>query len=85
MPRKKHPPEEGNPEQSGPLLERDGFIKSEELAPFLGETLEALDQWASRGGGPPFHKVGGHRRYWPADVKDWLAENRHEDQQEPAA
>jgi Helix-turn-helix domain len=85
VPRKNNPPEQGSSGQSGPLLERDGLISSEELAVFLGESLGTLDAWASRGGGPPFHKVGRHRKYWPADVKDWLRENRHEDRQEPAA
>jgi hypothetical protein len=35
-----------------------------------------LDQWASRGGGPPFHKVGKFRRYHPSDVRTWLAGQR---------
>jgi hypothetical protein len=85
VPRKIPPPEQGSSGQPGPLLERDGLINSEELAVFLGESLATLDAWASRGGGPAFHKVGRHRKYWPADVKDWLHENRHEDRQEPAA
>lgn len=83
MPRKQRPPEQGESQQSGPLLERDGFINSEELATFLGETLGTLDAWASRGGGPPFHKVGRHRKYLPADVKEWLRGRRHSE--EPAA
>lgn len=85
MPRKKHPPEEGNAEQSGSILDRDGLINSEELAAFLGEKVEVLDGWASRGGGPPFHKVGKHRKYLPADVKEWMREVRRDVQREPAA
>jgi hypothetical protein len=85
VPRKQRPPEQGIPEQSGPLLERDGFINSKELAAFLGEPLATLHGWASRGGGPAFHKVGRGRRYWPADVKDWLRENRREVERGTAA
>lgn len=80
--RNQHPPE---PDGSALLLERDGLIDSDELATYLGKSVATLDQWASRGGGPAFHKVGVHRRYAPADVKAWLAERRHADKQEQAA
>lgn len=68
-----------------PLLERDGLIGSDELATFLGESLSTLDIWASRGGGPPFHKVGKYRKYLPADVSEWLRTRRRDPGQEPAA
>lgn len=61
------------------LLDRDGFIDSDELAAYLKVPLATLDQWASRGGGPAFHKVGKHRRYSPADVRAWLAGQRRDD------
>lgn len=60
----------------GGLLDRDGMIGSEELAGWLGVPVSTLDQWASRGGGPFFHKVGVHRKYHPADVKLWLGQQR---------
>lgn len=85
MPRKKHPTEQAESEHTGSLLDRDGLISSEELAAFLGKPIATLDAWASRGGGPAFTKVGRDRKYLPADVKDYLRENRHEDRQEPAA
>ena len=31
-----------------------------------------LDQWAYRGVGPPYIKVGRHRRYDPDEVRRWL-------------
>lgn len=70
-----------------PLLERDGMITSEELAEFLGPwcTSGILDQWASRGGGPDFHKVGKRRLYAPADVKKWLADRKRAKASESAA
>lgn len=86
MTRKQHTPEPDDSDQSNPsLLDRDGLIETEELAVFLRVEIATLDQWASRGGGPPFHKVGRHRRYAPADVRAWLRERRHGVTQEPAA
>lgn len=42
------------------------------IAEFLGVPLRTLDQWAYRRTGPPFVKVGRHRRYrWEA-VHAWL-------------
>ena len=79
--RKPHPPDQAD----SALLERDGLIDTDELATYLGVPPATLDTWASRGGGPPFHKVGVHRRYAPADVKEWLRTRRHADKQEPAA
>jgi excisionase family DNA binding protein len=61
----------------------DALLDSDELAAYLKLPVGTLDQWASRGGGPPFHKVGRHRRYAPADVKAWLAGSRRDD--DPAA
>lgn len=68
------------------LLERDGMITSDELRQLLGPwcTPGILDQWASRGGGPDFHKVGKRRLYAPADVKKWLADRKHHKASEPA-
>lgn len=62
--------------QGSGLLDRDGLIGSVELADWLGVPTGTLDQWASRGGGPPFHKVSKFRRYHPSDVRAWLAEQR---------
>ena len=44
---------------------------SEELAKYLKVPLHTLDVWASRGGGPPFHKVSKYRRYHRAEVREW--------------
>jgi excisionase family DNA binding protein len=70
------PKSDSKPKASG-LLDRDTLITSPELAEYLKVPEGTLDQWASRGGGPFFHKVGAHRRYHPADVKAWLSECRH--------
>lgn len=73
--RLKNAPESAQRNRS--LLDRDGLISSAELAEFLGVEVGTLDQWASRGGGPIFHKIGIHRRYAPADVRAWLDGRRH--------
>ena len=69
-------PESDKPRHPPGLLDRDGLIGSEELARWLDIPIGTLDQWASRGGGPMYHKVGIHRKYHPLDVKSWLAEQR---------
>jgi hypothetical protein len=79
--RKQHTPPPRDPN----LLERGGLINTDELATFLDVPLATLDTWASRGGGPPFHKVGVYRRYAGADVKAWLAENLRATSKKPAA
>jgi len=58
------------------LLDGDRLLDSEALAEYLDIPLGTLHQWASRGGGPPFHKVGKFRRYDPSDVRAWLAGQR---------
>jgi excisionase family DNA binding protein len=76
MPRKPRTPRA--PAQ-GDLLNRDGFITPEELADYLQVPVATTDYWASNGGGPGFHKVGKYRRYFPADVKEWLKTRRKAD------
>jgi excisionase family DNA binding protein len=65
------------------LLERDGLIDSSALAKYLNVPLGTLDQWASRGGGPPHFRVGRFRRYHPADVREWLKAQRRVAGREP--
>ena len=58
------------------LLDRGVLLTSDELADYLQVPIGTLEQWASRGGEPEYHKVGKHRRYDPAAVRKWLAEQR---------
>jgi hypothetical protein len=60
------------------VLQLNRMISKEELATFLDVPEGTLDQWASRGGGPPFHGIGNHRKYLPADVREWLKTRRRE-------
>lgn len=45
---------------------------SQQLAEYLGVPVRTLDQWAYKGTGPTYRRVGKHRRYRWADVEKWL-------------
>ncbi|WP_457029734.1 helix-turn-helix transcriptional regulator [Kitasatospora sp. P5_F3] len=44
----------------------------QELAEFLGLPTQSIYQMNWKGTGPRSFKVGRHRRYDPADVRQWL-------------
>jgi predicted DNA-binding transcriptional regulator AlpA len=48
------------------------LIDSEELREWLHVPVRTLDDWSYRHQGPPFVRIGRHRRYDPADVREWL-------------
>lgn len=53
-----------------------GALKdSVHVAGYLDVPLRTLDQWAYRGIGPRFYKIGRHRRYRMAEVEAWLREH----------
>ncbi len=54
----------------------DALIDSDELAAFLRISRHTLDQWVHFGTGPPYYKVGRHRRYRREDIDEWLREHR---------
>lgn len=45
-----------------------------EVAAYLKVPPRTLDQWAYKGVGPKFSRVGKYRRYRWADVEKWLDE-----------
>lgn len=45
---------------------------TEQVASYLQVSPRTLDDWAYRGTGPHFSKVGKHRRYRWSDVEKWL-------------
>ncbi|MFI0482233.1 helix-turn-helix transcriptional regulator [Actinomadura sp. 9N215] len=47
---------------------------SDEVAEYLNVPKRTLDDWAHRGIGPRYSRVGRHRRYRWADVEAWLDE-----------
>ncbi len=52
----------------------DNLWGSPRVAEFLDIPVRNLDQWAYKGLGPKYFKVGRHRRYRPEDVQAWLAQ-----------
>ncbi|HEX6076351.1 MAG TPA: helix-turn-helix domain-containing protein [Micromonosporaceae bacterium] len=54
------------------MVERRPLANSQDVAAFLGVPVKTLDQWAWKGTGPRFCKVGRHRRYRWSDVEKWV-------------
>lgn len=52
------------------------LLKRDEVAALLGVEPRTLDNWAHRGEGPPFVKIGGLRRYDPVDLRAWVNEKK---------
>ena len=50
------------------------LAKSDQVAAHFQVSPRTLDDWASRGVGPPFVRVGGQRRYRWQDVERWVEE-----------
>jgi excisionase family DNA binding protein len=57
------------------------WLSRGELADRLGLPVKTLAQWASKGTGPLYARMGRHVRYRLSDVVEWEAarvEDRHE-------
>lgn len=53
--------------------ERERFGRRVEVADYIQVAARTLDDWAYKGIGPPYIRVGGQARYRWADVERWLA------------
>ncbi|MFZ1490225.1 MAG: helix-turn-helix domain-containing protein [Ilumatobacteraceae bacterium] len=51
------------------------LLTSRQVAELVQVPPRTLDAWAYRGIGPKHLRIGKHRRYQPADVEAWIAEN----------
>lgn len=69
------------PQRDPHLLDRGGYVTTDELAAYLRKAPGTLDQWASRGYGPDFEKPGRDRLYKADDVKAWLRVKKQEQEQ----
>lgn len=49
----------------------------------LNLSPKTLDNWRSRGGGPPYYKLGGRIVYDDAEVDTWLAKRRRTSTSDP--
>ena len=54
----------------------DELMTADELAGYLGLSLQTLYNWKLRGEGPPAYKVGGRLRFRRSEVKAWLRDQR---------
>lgn len=59
------------------LLDQKRMVGTKELVEYTGIPYGTWNQYASKGGGPTFQKIGIHRRYHTDDVKAWLKTKRH--------
>lgn len=48
-----------------------------DVANYLGVPVNTLVQWAHRGSGPKYVRVGRYARYDWRDVERWLSEQQH--------
>lgn len=53
------------------MNDEERHLTAEELADRAGVSLHTVYRWNSRGGGPPYLKLGRHARYRLADVIAW--------------
>ena len=54
---------------------KPGFLSTEDLATYLGLSKSTIHQWCHEGTGPPFFKIGIHRRFRMEDVEAWLKDH----------
>lgn len=47
------------------------FLSRGDLATRYGVPKTTIDQWAHKGYGPPYFKIGRYARYRVEDVLDW--------------
>ena len=50
----------------------DRLMTLAELAELLGVPVNTVDQWRTRGEGPPGYRIGRHVRYRRSAVEIWL-------------
>lgn len=53
-------------------VDESPILDSDELAAELKVPKATLNAWAYRHVGPPFLKIGKHRRYRRVDIERWL-------------
>jgi predicted DNA-binding transcriptional regulator AlpA len=62
----------------------DKWITRQDLADRYGVPVKTPAEWASKGTGPRYAKIGRHVRYLLSDVIDWERKQFVEDKRHPA-
>jgi predicted DNA-binding transcriptional regulator AlpA len=62
----------------------DKWITRQDLAERYGVPVKTPAEWASKGTGPRYAKIGRHVRYLLSDVIDWERKQFAEDKRHPA-
>lgn len=57
-------------------LPAPAYLDVHSAAAYLSVTRKQLEHWRSRGGGPPFTKLGRLVRYSRCDLDDWMIQRR---------
>ncbi|MEU5688011.1 DNA-binding protein [Streptomyces venezuelae] len=55
----------------------DRYLTPSDIATMFEVPLETVYQWRKKRTGPPGFRVGKHVRYDPADVRAYVAQQRH--------
>ena len=63
-------------EEKWEMNENTGFMKTAQVAAYLGLSPRTLESYRSRGGGPPFYVLGSVVRYLLSDVLKWASTRR---------
>ena len=63
-------------EENWEMNENTGFMKTAQVAAYLGLSQRTLESYRSRGGGPPFYVLGSVVRYLLSDVLKWASTRR---------
>jgi Helix-turn-helix domain len=53
------------------------LLGQNQLSDMLGVPVGTLEQWRTRGGGPPFLRIGRYVKYDLSDIREWLVSRRN--------
>jgi hypothetical protein len=57
--------------------DHEALWTTKDVSRYLANTpTGTLDQWASRGEGPPYSRIGRRRLYVPSEVREWARSRR---------
>ena len=63
----------------------DSYIPERQASEFLSLTTRCLQGWRYRGGGPPYHRIGGRVRYTRRALAQWANQRQRASTSDPGA